>query len=69
MRRVGGGGDYKIETFLTPLSTVARETKHMDSSYIVNGCDISESFKAYVRPLVGALPVVGAFGEMKSSAR
>ena len=43
MRRMPGG-DYKIETFLTPLSTVARETKHLDPSYIVNGNDISESF-------------------------
>jgi len=58
MRRVPGG-DYKIETFLTPLSTVARETKHLDASFIVNGNDISDAFKDYVRPLVGALPTVG----------
>jgi 6-phosphofructokinase 1 len=68
MRRVAGG-DYRIEIFLTPLATVARETKHMDPSYIVSGCDISESFKAYVRPLVGALPVVGSFEELKGAAR
>jgi 6-phosphofructokinase 1 len=64
MRRVAGS-EYKIETFLTPLSTVARETKHLDPSYIVNGNDISDAFKAYVRPLVGPLPVVGSFAEMK----
>lgn len=64
MRRVAGS-DYKIETFLTPLSTVARETKHMDPGYIVNGNDISDAFKAYVRPLVGPLPVVGSLAEMK----
>jgi len=64
MRRVAGG-EYKIETFLTPLSTVARETKHLDPSYIVNGNDISDAFKAYVKPLVGALPVVGSFTELK----
>src|SRR4051812_32334136 len=64
MKRVGGS-EYKIETFLTPLSTVARETKHLDPSYIVNGNDISESFKAYVRPLVGPLPAVGSFDELK----
>jgi len=59
------GSQYKIEAFLTPLATVARETKHLDPSYIVNGNDISEAFKIYARPLVGALPRVGAFGEMK----
>jgi 6-phosphofructokinase 1 len=64
MKRTGGS-EYKIETFLTPLSTVARETKHLDPSYIVNGNDISESFKAYVRPLVGPLPAVGSFDELK----
>ncbi len=65
MRRVGGAG-YKIETFLTPLSTVARETKHMDASYLRNGNDITEAFKNYVRPLVGKLPVVGTFDELKA---
>lgn len=64
MRRVAGG-DYKIETFLTPLSTVARETKHLDSSYILDGNNISDSFKQYLRPLVGKLPVVGTFDELK----
>jgi 6-phosphofructokinase 1 len=64
MKRAGGP-EYKIETFLTPLATVARETKHLDPNYIVNGNDISDAFKAYVRPLVGAMPTVGAFGEMK----
>jgi 6-phosphofructokinase 1 len=52
MRRASGS-EYKIETFLTPLSTVARETKHMDPSY--------------VRPLVGKLPIVGTFDELKRS--
>ena len=64
MRRVAGS-DYKIETFLTPLSTVARETTHLDPSYIINGNDISDAFKAYVRPLVGQLPTVGSFAELK----
>jgi 6-phosphofructokinase 1 len=64
MRRVPGGV-YKIETFLTPLSTVARETKHLDPAYISNGNNITEAFKQYVRPLVGKLPVVGTFDELK----
>jgi 6-phosphofructokinase 1 len=64
MKRAAGG-EYKIETILTPLSTVARETKHLDPSYIRNGNDITEAFKQYVRPLVGKLPVVGTFDELK----
>jgi ATP-dependent phosphofructokinase / diphosphate-dependent phosphofructokinase len=64
MRRTGGG-EYRIETFVTPLSTVARETKHMDPSYIIDGNNISESFKQYARPLVGPLPRVGTFDELR----
>jgi 6-phosphofructokinase 1 len=64
MKRVGGG-DYRIETFLTPLATVARETKHLDESYIKDGCDITDAFKDYVRPLVGQMPVVGSMEELK----
>ena len=64
MRRVPGG-QYKIETFVTPLSTVARETKHMDPSYISDGNNITEAFKQYVKPLVGKLPAVGPFEELK----
>jgi len=63
MRRAAGDV-YKIETFLTPLATVARETKHMDPSYIENGNNITEAFKKYVRPLVGELPKVGSFDEL-----
>ena len=64
MKRVPGG-EYKIETFVTPLSTVARETKHLDPSYISDGNNITEAFKQYVRPLVGKLPVVGTLDELK----
>ncbi|MGB7158205.1 MAG: 6-phosphofructokinase [Tepidisphaeraceae bacterium] len=63
MRRIGGG-EYKIETFLTPLSTVAKETKHMDASYIENGNDITQAFIDYASPLVGKLPEVGTFDEL-----
>jgi 6-phosphofructokinase len=63
MRRVPGGA-YKIETFLTPLSTVAKETKHMDPSYIENGNNITKAFIDYATPLVGKLPEVGSFDEL-----
>jgi ATP-dependent phosphofructokinase / diphosphate-dependent phosphofructokinase len=56
---------YEIETFLTPLKTVARETKHMDPSYIENGNNITKAFIDYASPIVGKLPVVGAFDEVK----
>ena len=63
MRRVDGP-EYKIETFLTPLETVARETKHMAPEYIENGNNITQAFIDYVKPLVGDLPVVGSFDEL-----
>ena len=64
MRRTGGSG-YAIETFLRPLSTVARETKHLDPAWVRDGCDVTEAFVQYARPLVGPLPPTGAFDEAK----
>src|SRR5205823_3557685 len=64
MRRVSNS-PYKIETFLTPLATVAKETKHLSPEYIVDGNNITESFKEYARPLVGELPQIGTFDELK----
>jgi 6-phosphofructokinase 1 len=63
MRRIPGG-EYRIETFLTPLATVARETKHMDDSYIADGNNITDAFIQYVKPLVGELPKVGSLDEI-----
>ena len=64
MRRASNN-PYKIETHLTPLHTVARETKHLDESYIRNGNDVTEKFVEYAKPLVGPLPVTGSFSEMR----
>ena len=63
MGRKAGQG-YEIEYFLTPLSTVARETKKMDPEYIAGGNNITQAFVDYVSPLVGKLPVVGSFDEL-----
>jgi len=63
MRRLPGS-DYKIETFLAPLSEVAKVTKELDPSYIENGNNITDAFKDYVRPLVGELPKIGSFDEI-----
>jgi len=49
MRRVAGS-DYRIETFVTPLNTVARETRHMDPSYIADGNNITDA--SYERPSI-----------------
>jgi 6-phosphofructokinase 1 len=59
------GHAYSIDTFLTPLSTVAKETKHMDPSYISDGNNITDAFVQYVKPLVGELPKVGSLDEIK----
>jgi 6-phosphofructokinase 1 len=63
MRRVSND-PYKIEIFLTPLHTVAKETKHLDPSFIVDGNNISDSFKEYARPLIGPLPEIGTLDEI-----
>ena len=64
MKRVSND-PYNVDVHLTPLHTVARETKHMDPSHIRDGNDITDAFKEYARPLVGPLPVVGSFAELK----
>jgi len=63
MKRISAS-PYTVETFLTPLETVARETKHLDAAFIAGGNNITAAFKAYAAPLVGPLPVVGCFDEM-----
>jgi len=63
MRRLPGER-YAIETFLTPLETVARETRHLAPEYIEGGNNITQAFIDYARPLVGELPEVGTFDEL-----
>jgi 6-phosphofructokinase 1 len=57
---------YEIEYYLTPLSTVAKETRKMDRSYIIGNNNISKAFIDYALPLVGKFPVVGSFDELKT---
>jgi 6-phosphofructokinase 1 len=64
MRRTSDA-PYAVETFLTPLQSVAKETKHLGPEFLRDGNNVTDAFKAYVRPLVGALPVVGSFDELK----
>jgi len=63
MKRVSNS-PYRIETFLTPLNSVARETKALDPSYIANGNDITDAFVQYARPLIGELPPIGTLDEV-----
>jgi 6-phosphofructokinase 1 len=57
---------YDIEYFLTPLNTVAREAKKMNLEYISGGNNITRAFVDYASPLVGKMPVVGSFDELKT---
>ncbi len=60
LRRLGDGGEYQVETFLAPLSSVARKTKLMPSEFIAeSGNDITDAFVAYAGPLIGPLPEIG----------
>ncbi len=56
---------YKIELEYTSIKNVARDTKHLPAHFIEDGNNITQAFIDYARPLVGQLPVVGSFEEMK----
>ena len=54
------GEKYGITCFRAKLADVARDTKPLPPEYIgEHGNDITDSFRAYVAPLVGALPAMG----------
>ena len=59
------GSDYKIKYDITPIANVARETKDIPLDWILDGCDISEKYLEYARPIVGEQPEVGTFDELK----
>lgn len=61
------GPKYAIELFLTPLATVARETKKMEQVFISGGNNITKAFIDYAGPLIGKMPVVGSFDELKTA--
>jgi 6-phosphofructokinase 1 len=48
-------GDYAVEYALVPLTDVAGKTRVMDESFIAaGGTDVTEAFRAYLKPLLGA---------------
>ncbi|MFA6317784.1 MAG: 6-phosphofructokinase [Elusimicrobiota bacterium] len=50
-------GDYAAEYFLTPLATVAKNTKRVPANFIdAKHAAVTRAFKDYARPLVGELP-------------
>jgi ATP-dependent phosphofructokinase / diphosphate-dependent phosphofructokinase len=59
------GSEYKINYDITPIANVARETKDLPQDWITDGCDINEKYLQYAQPIVGALPQVGTFDELK----
>ncbi len=49
-------GDYSVDYLLTPLETVARNTKTMSPEFLEGDADVSLAFKHYARPLIGNFP-------------
>lgn len=50
-------GDYSVDYFLTPLESVAKETKSMPDNFITPfGTDVTSDFLRYARPLLGNMP-------------
>jgi 6-phosphofructokinase 1 len=58
-------GDYAVEYRLVPLDAVAGKTRTMPDSFIAaDGNDVTEAYRAYLRPLLGAsLPEAGRLRE------
>lgn len=52
---------YQVEIKRIELTDVAAKTRVLDPEFVVDGCDISESFRDYIAPLVGELPVIEQF--------
>jgi 6-phosphofructokinase 1 len=63
IRKPGSG--YAVEYQFTSIKNVARETKHLPPEFITGGNNVTQAFLDYARPLVGAMPVVGSFSELK----
>ncbi len=60
------GPKYSVEYVAVPLRKVARETRHMPASYINKaGNNVTKAFIDYVSPIVGELPCIGRFDQLK----
>ena len=48
-------GDYSVDYVLVPLESVAGKTRVMEDEFIsASGTDVTEAFRRYLRPLLGA---------------
>ncbi len=62
IRRLDRVGEYRSETFVTPLTSVQRHTKRFPVEWILDGNNIDmRRFGTYAEPLVGELPTTGRF--------
>jgi 6-phosphofructokinase 1 len=59
------GKAYEVSTHLETIKNVARETKHMPKEFIEGTNNVTQAFVDYAKPLVGELPAVGSFSELK----
>jgi 6-phosphofructokinase 1 len=64
------GKKYGVEYLLTPLSSVARQTKSLPDEFInAEGNDITEAFVEYALPLLGKMPAVKRLAGVKVGKR
>ena len=59
------GSVYAINVHLEPIQNVARLTKEFPHEWIKDGNDVTQAYIDYAMPLVGELPTVGSFAELK----
>ena len=61
------GKKYQTYFERVPLSSVAKETRHMPDAFIApSGCDVTKAFLDYAKPIVGELPQIGRFKRIKA---
>lgn len=59
IKRTANGKNYAIDTFVTPLSSVAKETKSLARKYINKDANfINKEYIDYLKPLTGKLPEI-----------
>lgn len=67
LRRIENKGEYAVETFVTPLQSVQKETKSYPREWVSEDGRIDErKFKEYALPLVGEIPAAGRFVKVVS---
>ncbi len=52
------GEAYRVHYQVIDLAAVAGKTQHLHMKYIVDNNNIADSFREYIEPLVGKLPIV-----------